>query len=246
MNNTAIKVGGVSVRYRLAKEKPKTFQEYFILRLKGKSINYEDFWALKGIDLEVRRGESLGIIGHNGAGKSTLLKIVAGVLRPTKGSVAVHGVIAPLIELGAGFDLELTGKENIYLNASILGFSRKEIDGKFDAIVKFAELGEFIHSPLKSYSSGMVSRLGFSIATEVNPDILIVDEVLSVGDERFQRKCTERILGFKEKGVSVLFVSHSMNDVAQLCDKVLLLDHGTVKMYGDTAALIEEYLKMSV
>jgi ABC-2 type transport system ATP-binding protein len=246
MNNTSIEISGVTVRYRLAKEKPKTFQEYFILRLKGKSIDYEDFWALKGIDLEVRRGESLGIIGHNGAGKSTLLKIVAGVLRPTQGSVAVHGAIAPLIELGAGFDLELTGRENIYLNASILGFSRKEIDGKFDAIVEFAELDEFIHSPLKSYSSGMVSRLGFAIATEVNPDILIVDEVLSVGDELFQRKSTERILGFKEKGVSILFVSHSMKDVAQLCDKVLLLDHGSAKMYGDSAAVIDEYLKMSV
>lgn len=242
MNGLPIDVSEVFVKYRLAREKPKTFQEYFIHRVKGKSIAYEDFWALKGITLKVRKGESVGIIGHNGAGKSTLLKVIAGVLKPSQGSVTACGMIAPLIELGAGFDPELTGKENIYLNASILGFSRKEIDSKLSAIVDFAELDEFIHCPLKTYSSGMVSRLGFSIATEVNPDILIVDEVLAVGDEQFKRKSKDRILGFKEKGVSILLVSHSMEDVKTLCDKVLLLDHGTSKMYGDPDTVIDEYL----
>jgi ABC-2 type transport system ATP-binding protein len=246
MNKIPVDISDVFVKYRLAREKPKTFQEYFIHRLKGKSIDYEDFWALKGISLKVQKGESVGIIGHNGAGKSTLLKVIAGVLKPTQGNISACGMIAPLIELGAGFDPELTGKENIYLNASILGFSRKEIDSKFDAIVDFAELDEFIHSPLKSYSSGMVSRLGFSIATEVNPEILIVDEVLAVGDELFKRKSRDRILGFKEKGVSILFVSHAMEDVKTLCDKVLLLDHGTTKMYGDPETVIDEYLGMNV
>jgi ABC-type polysaccharide/polyol phosphate transport system ATPase subunit len=245
MNKLPIDISEVFVRYHLAREKPKTFQEYFIHRLKGKRIAYEDFWALKGINLKVHKGESVGIIGHNGAGKSTLLKVIAGVLNPTKGNITSHGTIAPLIELGAGFDPDLTGMENIYLNASILGFSRKEIDSKVHAIVEFAELGEFIYSPLKSYSSGMVARLGFSIATEVNPDILIVDEVLSVGDERFKRKSEDRIMGFKEKGVSILFVSHSMEDVKTLCDKVLLLDHGTSKIYGDSETVINEYLKMN-
>jgi len=245
MNDLSVDISEVSVRYRLAKEKPKTLQEYFICRLKGKNINYEDFWALKSINLKVHRGESLGIIGHNGAGKSTLLKVIAGVLKPTKGNITSHGTIAPLIELGAGFDPDLTGMENIYLNASILGFSRKEIDSKFHAIVEFAELGEFIYSPLKSYSSGMVARLGFSIATEVNPDILIVDEVLSVGDELFKRKSEDRILGFKEKGASILYVSHALESVELLCNKVLLLDHGLSRMYGDADAVINEYLKMN-
>jgi ABC-2 type transport system ATP-binding protein len=245
MNKLSVDISEVFVKYRLAREKPKTFQEYFIHRVKGKSIAYEDFWALKGINLQVRKGESVGIIGHNGAGKSTLLKVIAGVMKPTQGNITACGLIAPLIELGAGFDPELTGKENIYLNASILGFSRKEIDSKFNAIVEFAELHEFIHCPLKSYSSGMVSRLGFSIATEVNPDILIVDEVLAVGDEMFKRKSKDRILGFKEKGVSILLVSHSMEDVQTLCDNILLLDHGTAKMYGDSETVIDEYLKMN-
>lgn len=245
MDGLSVDICGVSVRYRLVKEKPKTFQEYFIHRLKGKRITYEDYWALRDIDLTVRKGESLGVIGHNGAGKSTLLKVVAGVLTPAKGRMRISGTIAPLIELGAGFDPELTGMENIYLNASILGFSRKEIRRKIDDIIRFAELDEFILSPLKNYSSGMVSRLGFSIATEVNPDILIIDEILAVGDEPFQRKSKDRILGFKEKGTSILFVSHSMDDVKQLCDRVLLLDHGSIRMCGDPQSVVTEYLKMN-
>lgn len=238
-----IKISGVSVRYRLIKEKRKTLQEYIIYRLKGRRMDYEDFWALKSIDLEVYKGEALGIIGHNGAGKSTLLKVIAGVLKPTGGYVEINGKIAPLIELGAGFDMELTGKENIYLNASILGLSRKEINGKFEKIVEFSELSDFIHSPLKSYSSGMLSRLGFAIATEVDPDILIIDEVLAVGDEHFKRKCGERIAGFKKMGTTMLFVSHDMKDVRKLCDKVLWLDHGMSRMYGDSELATNEYQK---
>ncbi len=241
MNDPTIQIRGVSVRYRLAKEKPKTLQEYIIQRLKGRKMDYEDFWALKNINFEVRKGETLGIIGHNGAGKSTLLKVIARVLKPTEGTVAVNGKIAPLIELGAGFDMELTGMENIYLNASILGLSRKKIEEKIPPVVDFSELHEFIYSPLKSYSSGMVARLGFSIATEVNPDILIVDEILAVGDEHFKKKCDERILSFRERGVTMLLVSHNMADIKRLCSKVLWLDHGMTKMCADPESVIKAY-----
>lgn len=237
-----INISDVTVKYRLAKGKPKTIQEYLIRILKGKRINYEDFLALKGIDLKVRKGETLGIIGHNGAGKSTLLKVIAKVIKPVKGGVIVRGRIAPLIELGAGFDPELTGKENVYLNASILGLSRKEIDKRFHKIVAFSELADFIHSPLKSYSSGMVSRLGFSIATEVAPDILIIDEVLSVGDEHFKKKCDDRILNFKKKGTTMLIVSHAMSDVTRLCDTVVWLDHGEQRMFGDPYIVSSNYV----
>ena len=212
--------------------------------MKGKRIDYEDFLALKEVNLAVRRGETLGIIGHNGAGKSTILKVIARVIKPIQGEVIVRGSIAPLIELGAGFDPELTGKENVYLNASILGLSRKEITRKFNKIVEFSELSEFIHTPLKSYSSGMVSRLGFSIATEVDPDILIIDEVLSVGDEHFKKKCNERILNFKKRGTTMLIVSHTMSEVTRLCDKVLWLDHGAVRMFGNPRTVTHEYDKL--
>jgi ABC-type polysaccharide/polyol phosphate transport system ATPase subunit len=240
-----INLDGVTVKYRLAKGKPKTVQEYVIRRLKGKRIDYEDFLALKEIDLKVQRGETLGIIGHNGAGKSTLLKVIARVIKPIRGEVIVRGGIAPMIELGAGFDPELTGKENVYLNASILGLSRKEITRKFNNIVEFSELSEFIHSPLKSYSSGMVSRLGFSIATEIDPDILIIDEVLSVGDEHFKKKCDERMLNFRKKGTTMLIVSHDMSDIRRLCDNALWLDHGAVRRRGDPRTVTHEYVKLS-
>lgn len=243
MNETMIKVEGLSLRYRLVKERPRTLQEYVIRVLKGRRLEHEGFWALRNVSVEVKKGETLGIIGPNGAGKSTLLKVIASVLRPTEGSITVKGRIAPLIELGAGFDMELTGVENIYLNASILGLSRREIRERFDRIVEFSELGDFIHSPLKSYSSGMVARLGFSIATEVEPDILIIDEVLAVGDERFRRKCDERIRSFKEKGTTILFVSHSMTEVRRLCDNVLWLDKGNQKMYGKSEDVVKEYMK---
>lgn len=243
MNDSIIKVEGLSLRYRLAKGRPRTLQEYVIGLLKGKRLDYEGFWALKDVSVDVKNGETLGIIGPNGAGKSTLLKVIARVLKPTQGSVIVNGKIAPLIELGAGFDMELTGKENIYLNASILGLSRGEIRGRFERIVEFSELWDFIHSPLKSYSSGMVARLGFSIATEVDPDILIIDEILAVGDERFRKKCNERIMSFKERGTTILFVSHNMAEVRRLCDRVLWLDRGSIKMYGDPESVTKRYQK---
>jgi ABC-2 type transport system ATP-binding protein len=243
VNEPTIKIRGVSVRYRLAKEKPKTLQEFLIHRLKGRKMDYEDFWALKDITIEVGRGETLGVTGHNGAGKSTLLKVIAGVLKPTEGCVSVNGKIAPLIELGAGFDMELTGEENIFLNASILGLSRKEIERRFQNIVDFSELREFIYSPLKSYSSGMVARLGFSIATAVDPEILIVDEILAVGDEHFMKKCNERILDFRKKGVTMLLVSHNMEDIRRLCNRVVWIDHGMIRMCGDPEAVVSEYQK---
>ena len=243
----AIGIKGVSVKYRLAKEKPKTLQEYVIRRLKGGRVVYEDFWALRDITLTIRKGETLGIIGHNGAGKSTLLKVIAGVLKPVEGEVSVNGKIAPLIELDAGFDLELTGKENIYLTASILGMSKKEVDRRFSRIVEFSELSEFIHSPIKSYSSGMISRLGFSIATEVDPDILIVDEVLAVGDEHFRKKCDAKMRSFKERGTTILIVTHSMNDIRRLCDGVLWLDHGKQRECGSNVdEILGEYSGSSV
>ncbi len=238
-----IEINDVCVRYRLAKEKPKTLQEYLIDRLKGKRHDYEDFWALRDLNIGVRKDETFGIVGRNGAGKSTLLKVIAGVLRPTSGRVSVHGKIAPLIELGAGFDPELTGAENIYLNASILGLSRSEIKERFPRIVDFSELNEFIYSPLKSYSSGMVARLGFSIATEVDPDILIIDEILSVGDKQFVTKCNERMRLFREKGTTMLLVSHNLVEIAEICSTVLWMDHGGAKMCGEPKTVIDEYVK---
>ena len=241
-----IRLENVSVKYRLIKERPRTFQEYIINYLKGKRIESEIFWALRGISFRVHKGESLGIIGPNGAGKSTLLKAIAGVITPAEGSVIVDGKIAPLIELGAGFDHELTGKENIYLNASILGFTRREIEDKLESIKEFSELRDFINTPLKNYSSGMVARLGFSIATEVNPDILIIDEILGVGDAQFRKKCDERILSFKERGVTVLFVSHNMADITRLCDKAICLKNGTIINEGSSSEVADFYIeKMS-
>jgi len=242
LKRLAIEIEGVSVRYRLAKEKPKTLQEYVIQRLKGRKMDYEAFWAIRGVTIHVTKGETLGIIGHNGAGKSTLLKIIAGVLKPTEGLVTVNGKIAPLIEISAGFDMELTGVENIFLNASMLGLSRKEIESRIDPIVDFSELHEFIHSPLRSYSSGMIARLGFSIATAVDPDILIIDESLSVGDERFRRKFDMRIDELKMRGTTLLLVSHMMGDIERLCDKILWLDHGRLKAYSsDVEEVIKSY-----
>jgi ABC-2 type transport system ATP-binding protein len=237
-----ITLQGISVIYRLIREYQRsTFQEYVINYLKGRRIRAEAFSALKDLNLEVSEGESLGIIGDNGAGKSTLLKVISGVIIPTRGKVTVNGRIAPLIELGAGFDHDLTGRENIYLNASILGFSRSEIKKKFERIVDFSELSEFLDTPLRNYSSGMVARLGFSIATEVNPAILILDEILAVGDAHFTKKSEERIAQFIKKGVTVIFVSHAMEDIKAICNKVLWLDHGIARMLGDPDTVIGAY-----
>ncbi len=241
-----IRLENISVRFRLVKERRRTFQAHIINYLKGKRIAIETLQALKGISIEVSPGESLGIIGHNGAGKSTLLKVISGVIKPNEGTVRVQGKLAPLIELTAGFDPDLTGRENIYLNASILGFSRREIDRKCDRIIEFSELQDFIDSPLKNFSSGMVSRLGFSIATEVDPDILIIDEVLAVGDASFKRKSMERILEFRKSGTMIIFVSHNMEEIRSLCGKVVWLDHGVIKMTGEPERVIPRYEEHAV
>ncbi len=244
-NNLKIKLQDVSVKYRLIKERPRTFQEHLVNYLRGKRTESSIFWALKGISFSINKGECLGIIGHNGAGKSTFLKVVSGVITPVEGFVTVKGKIAPLIELGAGFDMDLTGRENIFLNASILGFSRKEIESRYDNIIEFSELEDFINTPLKNYSSGMKARLGFSIATEVNPDILIMDEVLAVGDAHFKRKSKMRIEQFREKGVTILFVSHDMEEITNICSKVAWIDHGKLKMLGDVREITEKYQAFS-
>ena len=235
-----IKVDHVSMKFNLASEKFDSFKEYFIKSLK-KQVSYNEFWALKDVSFEVYKGDSLGLIGLNGSGKSTMLKTIAGVLKPTKGSVQVNGSVAPLIELGAGFDFDLTASENVYLNGALLGYSREVMKTYYDDIVEFSELQNFMDVPVKNFSSGMVSRLAFAIATIGTPDILIVDEVLSVGDFRFQQKCEERIRHMMEAGTTILFVSHSIEQVKSICNKIVWLDHGNVKRFGDAEAICQEY-----
>lgn len=232
-----IKADNVSVKYMMTYDRVKSIKEYLVQLVKGK-IQYEEFWALKDISFEVRRGEVLGIIGHNGAGKSTLLKVISGILKPTSGTVQVNGVVVPMLELGSGFDFDLTGRENIFLNGSILGYSEKFLKSKYDEIVEFSELGQFIDVPLRNYSSGMVMRLAFSIATVVQPDILIVDEILAVGDADFQEKSKKRMLELMGGGTTVLFVSHSLDQIREMCDKVIWLDHGEMKMSEDRKSVV--------
>lgn len=239
---TVIEARNISMCFNLSKDKIYSLKEYLIKLINGK-LYYDEFWALKNVSFEVFQGEIFGIIGLNGAGKSTLLKIIAGVLKPTKGDITVNGVMAPLIELGAGFDMELTARENIFLNAAILGHSQRFIKDKLDDIIDFAEIEDFLDVPLKNYSSGMTARLGFSIATIIEPDILIVDEVLSVGDYKFQEKCQNRIKNLINNNTTVVFVSHSINQVEELCDRVLWLEKGTVVSIGDTKELCKVYRK---
>lgn len=240
MKDNIIEAIDISMCFNLNKENIFSLKEYFVKLIKGKLL-FEEFWALRDVSLTVKKGEILGIIGLNGAGKSTILKVIAGVLKPTKGQITINGSIAPLIELGAGFDFELTAKENIYLNGAILGYSRKFIQSKFDEIVEFSELHEFLDVPLKNYSSGMVARIGFAIATIMNPEILIVDEILSVGDFKFQKKCEEKIQTLFDNGTTVILVSHSIEQIEKLSNKVLWLEKGTVKMYGNTEEVCEVY-----
>ena len=240
MKEIMIKVDHVSMRFHLASEKIDGIKEYLIRSLK-KKIVYNEFWALKDVSFDVHRGEALGIIGLNGSGKSTLLKIIAGVLKPTKGTRSVRGNVAPLIELGAGFDFDLTAKENVFLNGSLLGYSREYLESYYDDIVEFSGLSQFMDVPVKNFSSGMVSRLAFSIATIGQPDVLIVDEVLSVGDHQFQQKCEARIHQMKENGTTILFVSHSMNQVKALCNKIVWLEKGEVKKIGEPEDICAEY-----
>jgi ABC-type polysaccharide/polyol phosphate transport system ATPase subunit len=233
-------VDGVSVRYRVPQERIPRFKEYAIRRLK-RTIRYDDFWALRDVSLSVAPGEVVGIIGPNGAGKTTLLKVIARVLRPTTGRVRVRGWLAPLLEVGAAFNFELTGRENIYLNGAILGFTQKDLAARFDRIVEFAGLQDFIEAPLRTYSTGMVARLGFSIATDVQPDILLVDEILQVGDAEFQRRSAQRIGDIRANGASILLVSHSLVAIESLCDRALWLEHGHIRAAGSTTNLIKEY-----
>ena len=231
MEDTIIKVDHVSMRFNLASEKVDNMKEYFIRRLK-KKMSYDEFWALQDINFEVKRGDSVALIGLNGCGKSTLLKTIAGVLKPTKGSVTVGGTIAPMIELGAGFDMDLTARENVFLNGAILGYGRKEMNEFYDGIVDFSELEEFMDVPIKNFSSGMLARLAFAIATIGTPDVLIVDEVLSVGDFRFQEKCEKRIQGMIKEDTTILFVSHSIDQVKKICKRAIWIEKGHIREDG--------------
>jgi ABC-2 type transport system ATP-binding protein len=240
VSQKVISLDDISVQYRVPHERIVTIKEYMIRRLQRR-VEYDLFMALDHINLTVYQGEVLGIIGQNGAGKSTLLKLIAKVLRPTEGRIWVKGRVAPLLELGSGFHPDLTGKENVYLYGSLLGFDRKSMEKQYEQIVDFAELWEFIDAPLRTYSSGMQARLGFAVATDVRPDILIVDEILGVGDEGFQKKCAERIQSFRDQGASILVVSHSMETVQKMCQRAIWLDHGQIRFSGDTREAIAVY-----
>lgn len=245
MGETVIELKDVGIKFNLSKEKTDSLKEYVIKLLK-RELMYDEFWALRNITFSVKKGERLGILGLNGAGKSTLLKIIAGVYHPDEGIMHHTGVIAPLLELGAGFDPQYTGAENIFLYGSILGYSKQYLTDKFDEIVDFSELKEFINVPLKNYSSGMRARLGFAIATIADPEILILDEVLSVGDAKFRKKSEQKIMEMFERGVTVLFVSHSLEQVQRLCNKAILLQKGRLIAQGNTeevALVYEELLK---
>lgn len=235
-----LKVENVGMKFNLMESKVDNLKEYVIKLLKHE-LRYQEFWALKNISFSVNKGERVGILGLNGAGKSTLLKIVAGVLKATEGKVTVNGKIAPLLELGAGFDPQYTGAENIYLYGAVLGYPKEFINEKYDEIIEFSELGDFIHVPVKNYSSGMKARLGFAIATLVEPEILILDEVLSVGDAKFRKKCEKRIMKMFDKGVTVLFVSHSIDQVKSICDRAIILDKGRLVADGTLEEVCDFY-----
>lgn len=239
-----IKLKNVSMKFNLGIEKNYSIKEAFIsLFDKKRRPQKSEFWALKDISFEVKKGEVVGLIGSNGAGKSTMLKVVSGVMKPTTGTVEIRGVISPMIELGAGFDLELTARENIYLNGSILGYTKQFINDKFEEIVEFSELRDFLDVPVKNFSSGMIAKLAFSIATIVNPEILIVDEILSVGDIKFQEKSKQKMLDMIKGGTTVLYVSHSLESIKELCDKVIWIEHGKMIKMGDTKKICAEYYK---
>ncbi len=240
MSDIAVKVKDLSILFNLSKVKINSLKEYFVKFVK-RELFFEKFWALRNIDFEVRKGEVFGIVGLNGSGKSTLLKVIAGVLKPSHGTVEVFGTVAPLIELGAGFDMELTARENIFLNGAVLGYPREFMKERFNEIVEFSELHEFIDVPIKNYSSGMIARLGFSIATLVRPEILIVDEILSVGDFKFQDKCEKRIEEMMDGGTTVLIVSHTIKQIERLCSRVLYLKKGKMIAVGNAMDVCEMY-----
>ena len=245
MNDIVIEVKNATVRFNKSAESISGLKEYIIKMLK-RELMFQEFLALKNINFTVKRGESWGLIGKNGSGKSTLLKLISGIIRPYQGNVTVNGSISPLIELGAGFDPELTARENIFLNGALLGYSKRFIESHFQEIVDFAELNDFIDVPIKNFSSGMSARLGFAIATVQKPDILIVDEVLAVGDFAFQQKCKERMENLLSNGTTLLFVSHSIEQVKELCSKAIWIDNGEVRAIGETHSVSQEYISSMV
>lgn len=238
-----IDVDHVSVRFNLANQKVDNLKEYFVKMIK-KELMFQEFLALNDISFQVKKGEAWGLIGTNGSGKSTMLKVISGILKPYKGSVTVNGSVAPLIELGAGFDQELTARENIFLNGCVLGHTEKFMKEHFDEIVEFAELHKFLDSPIKNYSSGMKARLGFSVATMVKPEILIVDEILAVGDYKFRQKCEQRMTEMLSGGTTLLYVSHNINEVKRLCDHVIWIDKGVTRMVGNVNEVCDAYMEV--
>ena len=240
MSVKAVEVEDVSMRFNLSKEKVDSFKEYVLRKIQG-NIKYDEFYALKNISFKVAKGESFAIVGANGSGKSTLLKLISKIYKPTEGRIVVNGSLAPLIELGAGFDMDLTARENIFLNGLLLGYNKKFIESTFDSIIDFSELYKFVDVPIKNFSSGMVARLGFSIATLVKPDILIIDEILSVGDIAFQQKCEEKIQHMMAGGTTVLLVSHSIKQITKIAERAIWLDHGKILLSGDAKEVCKAY-----
>lgn len=240
MNSTAIELKQVSRWFRMDINRTTTLKEYVVNKVRSRQ-KYNFFWALKDISLSIDQGEVLGIIGHNGAGKSTLLKVISGILKPSSGSCSLYSRVVPMLELGSGFDPELSGRENVYLNGAILGYSQAFLESKYDEIVAFSELQDFIEMPIKTYSSGMLARLAFSVATVVQPEILIVDEILSVGDENFQRKSRARMMELMSGGATVLYVSHDLNQIRNMCNRVLWLEHGETQMLGAVKDVCDAY-----
>lgn len=240
MSKTMIEVSDVSMRFRMNSDKIMSLKEYVTTALRGK-LNYQEFTALDHVSFEVKKGETLGLIGRNGAGKSTMLKVLSGILKPTEGSVVCRGNVVPMLELGSGFDFDLTGRENIFLNGAILGYSEEFLNARYDEIVEFSELDQFIDTPIRNYSSGMLARLAFSIATVVQPEVLIVDEILSVGDAQFQEKSKKRMLELMGGGTTVLFVSHSIEQIKEMCGRVVWLEQGQVKLMGCSKEVCSEY-----
>ena len=239
-----IEVNHVTMRFRMANDRINSIKEYLVQFLK-KRLKYSECEALKDVSFTVERGEIVGLIGHNGAGKSTMLKIISGIMKPTEGNVVVRGNVVPMLELGSGFDYDMTGRENIFLNGAILGYSEEFLKSKYQEIVDFSELGPFIDTPIRNYSSGMISRLAFSIASAVNPEILIVDEILGVGDADFQIKSQNRMMEMMGGGTTVLMVSHNIKQIREMCDRVVWIEHGQVVDYGDAEHLCSEYEKMA-
>ena len=240
-----IKADNISVSYKMPHDRIQSIKEYMVALVK-KKLKYEQFRALNGVSFEISKGEVIGIVGSNGAGKSTLLKVISGILRPTEGSVSLEGNVVPMLELGSGFDFDLSGRENIFLNGAILGYSESFLKEKYNDIVEFSELGEFINIPVRNYSSGMIMRLAFSIASQVVPDILIVDEILAVGDAAFQEKSYARMVELMGHGTTVLLVSHNIEQIRRLCDRVIWLDHGQVRAIGETQEICDAYMQTQI